>query len=164
MRKKYKRKSTLLTLVTSYEDCEIKVSKQRYMEITSAFMKFIANKLLDGASVVLPYKMGTIDVIGRKPKVKIVNGEIKGLSPDWKSTLQLWKDDPEAKTEKRKLYHFNDHTGGIRYKFAWLVKNVPLRNKNIMTFIAVRNNKRTLWKKIVNEHKEYRIVELKNEK
>lgn len=153
----YKRRPTLLTLITSHEDCTIEVDKKEYLKITEGFMKFISDKLLNGDEIVLPSSMGKINIIGKKQKIRIEDGIIKGLAPNWKETLKLWESNPEAKAKKQRVFHFNEHSRGIRYKFGWLTRNVPLRTKNLFTFIATRNNKRRLWKKIL-AGKEYILI------
>jgi hypothetical protein len=152
----YKRRETLLTLVTSYEDCPIEIEKRKYLNITEGFMKFIANKVIEGDDIALPSKMGILRVYGKKSNPVIKDGVITGLSPDWKNTLALWKSNSEAKQEKKMLYHFNEHTRGIRYKFSWVTTVISLRFKSLYSFRASRNNKRTLWKHILGGQ-EYRL-------
>jgi hypothetical protein len=152
----YKRRETLLTLVTSYEDCPIDIEKKKYLEITEGFMKFIANKVIEGDDIALPSKMGTLRVYGKKIIPIIKDGEICGLAPDWKSTLVEWEKNPQAKKEKKILYHFNEHTRGVRYKFSWLTSVISLRFKTLYSFKASRHNKRELWKHILNGQ-EYRV-------
>lgn len=153
----YKRRPVLLTLVTSYEDCPVDLPKQQYLEITEGFMKFIADKIVEGEEVNLPLSMGTIMITGRKQQIKTgENGEIRGLAPDWKSTLALWKKDEDAKEKKKMIYHFNEHSRGIRYKFSWHTQNVSLRMKNVFSFYATREHKRKVWKSVCGG-KEYRI-------
>jgi len=158
MSKRYVRRESLLTLVTSYNDCKVKINKKRYMEITTAFMKFIAKKILNGEIVHLPVRMGTLTIIGRKQIPKIEGNMVKGLATDWKSTLALWERDPKAKEEKKRIYFFNEHSNGVRYKIGWLKKDATLFDKNIMFFSAVRDLKRSIWRKIVDEKKEYQIL------
>jgi hypothetical protein len=155
----YKRRPGLLTLVTSYNDCKVSVTKKEYLSITEGFMKFLSDKMIDSSEMVnLPSTMGILGVVGKKQKIKTdENGNIKGLAPDWKSTLELWKENPKAKEKKEIIYFFNEHSGGIRYKFGWLKAKVPLRMKNLYMFIASRNNKRRLWKQILNK-REYQII------
>lgn len=155
---KYIRRPELLTLVTSYDDCSVDISKDEYLKITSGFMKFIADKIVDGDEVILPMGMGTIMVTGRKQDLKVdEDGNIRGLAPDWRRTIKLWKDNPEAKKEKKMVYFFNEHTRGIIYKFSWYTLNIPLRFKKVFAFYAIRKNKRQVSDNIING-KEYRQI------
>ena len=159
---KYKRRPELLTLVTSYEDCPVDISKDDYLKITEGFMKFIASKVVSSKEVNLPASMGKLAVVGKKTKFEVQeDGFIKGLAPDWKKTIALWSEDAEAKMNKQVIYHFNDHTRGIRYKFTWFKKNIPLRIKSLMVFKPARVNTRAVWKNILNGI-EYIIVNNKD--
>ena len=116
------------TLVDTYADCPVEVSKKRYIEICKAFFKFLMQKVLDGESVTLPGRLGKIEITGKKVKPIIgKDGQIKGLAPDWVNTKKLWDSNPEAKEKKTIVYHFNEHSNGIRYKFRWnkATMNVP---------------------------------------
>ena len=152
----YHRRPTLLTLTTSYEDCKIEIDKIEYLKITEGFMQFMANKIIAGEEVNLPLSMGAILIAGRKANVRIEDGKIKGLAPNWKETMALWERDKQAKKEKKLIYHFNEHSRGIRYKFSWLTQNVPLRMKHIFAFKATRAHTRAVWKQVL-DGKEYKI-------
>ena len=103
----YKRRPELLTLITSYEDCPIEISKQDYLTITEGFMKFISARMLDGLRVILPSSMGILYVFGRKQVIKMgEDGKARGLAPDWKSTKELWEKDSEAKKNKTIIKFF----------------------------------------------------------
>jgi hypothetical protein len=147
----YKRRPTLLSLTTSHKDCPIDISKREYLDITEGFMKFISDKIIEGERVNLPSSMGIIEVRGRKQEITIDGDMIKGLAPNWKETLKLWEKDEEAKKKKTRIFHFNEHSRGIRYKFIWINIRVPIRTKQIFRFIATRKNKRRLWKEILNK-------------
>ena len=86
----------------------------------------------------------------------IEDGEIKGLAPDWVKTKQLWDSDTEAKENKQLVYHFNEETNGIRYKFSWSKNRVLVSNKTLYNLRMTRSNKREL-SKLVREGKEYLI-------
>ena len=134
------------------------ISRKEYLSITQDFMKFIASKLLEKGEVVLPERLGKLQIQGRKSKIKIdENNKIKGLSPDWGKTRELWDSDPIAKKDKLIVYHFNEDTNGVRYKFLWSKRNVLLQNKTLYNLQFSRENKRNLAKKI-KEGKEYLIV------
>ena len=156
----YKRRSELKSLVTSYKDCPVKIKKQEYVKIVKGFMNFIMDKIHEGETVSLPAGMGQIEIVGQKKRVTVdEDGQIYGLSTDWVKTFKLWNDNPEAKIKKKRIYHFNEHSKGIRYRFAWTKNRVPMGfySKKPYTFIPSRKNKRRLWKSIIDDHKEYRV-------
>ena len=141
---------------TSYEDCEVDISYKDFIKLNRGFMMFIKNKILDGESVVLPVKSGKIEIIGKKVKPLLIDGKLSGLAPDWVSTKELWKKDPEAKKNKKLIYHFNEHTNGIRYSIHWYKLYTGARYRSLYAFYAVRTFKREIWKRIMGG-KEYRL-------
>lgn len=132
------------------------VSKPVYSKICREYLKFLSTRLLLDGEVKLPERMGTLQIQGKRPKVKVEDGKIKGLSPDWRSTLDLWESDPQAKEEKKLIYHFNEDTDGVRYKYHWSKKNVLVQNKYLYSLKMCRTNKRALASQI-KQGKEYKI-------
>jgi hypothetical protein len=128
----------------------------QYVQIINQFMKFLINKLFEKGQVTLPEKLGTLQIIGKKVKVKIEDGQIKGLAPDWVKTKELWESDEEAKNNKQLVYHFNEQTNGIRYRFFWSKNRVLVSNKTLYNIKMTRTNKRTL-SQLVKNGKEYII-------
>ncbi len=157
---KYKRRETLKTLYTSYEDCPIEIAKEEYIDIVTGFMKFISEKVIAGESVTLPKKTGILRVTGKKMKPKMnEDGFLKGVVTNWKETILLWKRNSEAKKKKKRIYFLNEHTNGIRYKIQWLIGFSTLDNKNIYRFAASRTTSRAIGKEILVNKKEYKIIE-----
>ena len=101
-------------------------------------------------------QLGKLSIYGKKVKVKVEDGQIKGLAPDWVKTKELWESDKEAKKNKQLVYHFNEETNGIRYKFSWSKNRVLVSNKTLYNLRMTRTNKREL-SKLVKEGKEYLI-------
>lgn len=147
------RDSYILYKSISKEPLEV----SRYIEITNLFMKFLSNKLLEKGSIIIPERLGNLSIIGKKIKVRIEEGKIKGLAPDWVKTKELWEEDSQAKLEKQLVYHFNENTNGIRYKYSWSKNRVLVTNKTLYNLKMTRENKRAL-SKLVTEGKEYLIV------
>jgi hypothetical protein len=138
----------------SMSDNPINISQ--YVQIINQFMKFIINRLFEKGQIFLPEKLGTLQVIGKKVKVKIEDGQIKGLAPDWVKTKELWESDDEAKKNKQLVYHFNEQTNGVRYRFFWSKNRVLVLNKTLYNLKMTRTNKRTL-SQLVKGGKEYLI-------
>ena len=133
------------------------VDKSIYLQITNQFMKFLSSKLLSQGEINIPERLGKLSIYGKKVKVKVEDGQIKGLAPDWVKTKELWESDKEAKNKKQLVYHFNEETNGIRYKFTWSKNRVLVSNKTLYNLRMTRSNKREL-SKLVREGKEYLIV------
>ena len=133
------------------------INISEYVQIINQFMKFLILKLLSTGEIILPERLGRLSIFGKKVNVRIEDGEIKGLAPDWVKTKQLWDSDEEAKNNKQLVYHFNEETNGIRYKFFWSKNRVLVSNKTLYNLRMTRSNKREL-SKLVREGKEYLIV------
>ena len=132
------------------------INISEYVQIINQFMKFLILKLLSIGEIILPERLGRLSIFGKKVNVRIEDGEIKGLAPDWVKTKQLWDSDEEAKNNKQLVYHFNEETNGIRYKFSWSKNRVLVSNKTLYNLRMTRSNKREL-SKLVREGKEYLI-------
>ena len=128
----------------------------QYVQITNNFMKFLITKLLITGEINIPERLGKLSIFGKKVNVRIEDGEIKGLAPDWVKTKELWDSDPIAKQNKQLVYHFNEETNGIRYKFSWSKNRVLVSNKTLYNLRMTRSNKREL-SKLVREGKEYLV-------
>ena len=132
------------------------INISEYVQIINQFMKFLILKLLSPGEIILPERLGRLSIFGKKVNVRIEDGEIKGLAPDWVKTKQLWDSDEVAKSNKQLVYHFNEETNGIRYKFSWSKNRVLVSNKTLYNLRMTRSNKREL-SKLVREGKEYLI-------
>lgn len=132
------------------------VTKPLFLKIANHFMQFLVDKLFKIGEITLPERLGKITITGKKTKIKIEDGVIKGLAPDWVETKKLWEEDEEAKATKQLVYHFNENTNGVRYKFSWIKSRVLVSNKTFYNLIMTRKNKRDLSQEIKNG-KEYLI-------
>ena len=132
------------------------INISQYVQIINHFMKFLSSKLLSTGEINIPERLGKLSIFGKKVNIRIENGEIKGLAPDWVKTKQLWESDEEAKNNKQLVYHFNEETNGIRYKFAWSKNRVLVSNKTLYNLRMTRSNKREL-SRLVKNNKEYLI-------
>ena len=132
------------------------INISQYVQIINHFMKFLSSKLLSTGEINIPERLGKLSIFGKKVNVRIEDGEIKGLAPDWVKTKQLWESDEEAKNNKQLVYHFNEETNGIRYKFFWSKNRVLVSNKTLYNLRMTRSNKREL-SRLVREGKEYLI-------
>ena len=127
-----------------------------YISICNNYNKFLMNKVFEGFEVTIPSRLGTLQILGTKQKIEFrENGEPK-LPPDWKKTKELWDRCPECKEKGQRVFHTNDHTGGVRYRLAWSKKRVLTKNKSFYSFRLTRTNKREIYTKVLNG-KEYFI-------
>ena len=124
------------------------VDIKTYIKLAADYNKFLINKVLQGFEVMLPMRMGTLCIIGRKQNVRLEDGKVVGLAPDWVKTKQLWEKSIEAKKNKKLIYHTNSHTDNIRYKYFWSKSKVLVENKTLYALRMTRENKRNVHKRI----------------
>lgn len=136
------------------------VSKSDYVKIASAFIKYIMYRVIHcGDTIILPFKTGFLEVLGRKQKISFdEDGNVKGLSPNWKKTKELYDKCPECKERKQIVYNMNEHSDGIRYSFNWGLRDILLKNKSYYVLKMSRANKRDLYKTILSG-KEYQLAQ-----
>jgi len=132
------------------------VSVSVYLSIINGFMQFLMGKLFIRGEIQLPERLGKLQIVGKKVNVRIEDGKIKGLAPDWAETKKLWDEDSKAKKEKQLVYHFNEETNGIRYRFFWSKARALVANKTLYNLKLTRTNKRIL-SSLIKDGKEYLI-------
>ncbi len=79
-----------------------KVGRSKFSEIIIHIHTQMAEKLSLGEEIILPLRMGKLEVRKHKSYVRINDkGETVVNKPiDWKSTLDLWKQDAECRNKK----------------------------------------------------------------
>lgn len=120
------------------------IDREKFNDIVDSYSKFMMDKVCEGHLIFLPCRFGTLQIVGRKQQVRIVDNKIKGLAPDWVRTKKLWDENPKAKEEKKLLYHENPNEDGYRFRFAWSKRNVFITNKNFYSLRVSRKNKRVV--------------------
>lgn len=131
---------------------------KRNIEIANNFNKFLMEKVFEGFEVVLPARLGVLSVVGTKQEIKFDSEGNPMLPPDWVKTKALWEKSPEAKEQKKLVYHTNSHTGGVRYKIFWSKRRVLVTNKNLYSLRFTRTNKRRVHEEITKNKKEYFVT------
>lgn len=121
------------------------VAVKEYAKVVNDFNKFIMANVFAGETVKLPARMGTISIKGKKTKIKFdEDGRLKGFAPDYQATKELWAKCPECEENKQLVFHLNEHTNGVRYKFFWSKDRMAVENKTFYTLVFTRTNKRFL--------------------
>lgn len=121
---------------------DYKVNRRVFRNIISDYFKFLASEIIDeGKEVTLPSRLGTIQVIKKKP----LKFERKNLAVDFKTTNELGK----------VILHLNEHTSGYRYRFRWRKQGLLTRNGSMYQLIMSRGNKRGMAHNIKVLRKDY---------
>ena len=140
------RESYKLYKATVENPVDIKI----YLVLAAEYNQFLIDKVLEGKEVTLPSRMGTLSIVGKEQQIKFdKDGKMTGLAPDWVGTKKLWESNPAAAKAKKLVYHVNDHTQNVRYKYLWSKKNVLVENKTLYSLRLTRTNKRAVHAKIV---------------
>lgn len=140
------------------EKSENPIPIKEYCKVVNDFNKFIMATVFSGEEILLPSRLGSLAIKGRKSKVTVTeSGRLKGLTPDFKATNDLWEKCSECKERKQIVYHLNEHTNGIRYRFFWSRNRVLVTNKTFYSMIFTRTNKRFITELVVKRGKEYYI-------
>jgi len=123
---------------------KIKIDFATYRKILDLFHKGIVKAIVeDGFQWSLPKYFGLLFVIGRV--LNQVPGETRVLNVDWKTTMQYWEDDPEAKKEKKLVPYDNWHTDGTVFR-AWWRRTYNTRQVKIIKFQPAHSFKQSLFK------------------
>lgn len=134
-----------------------------YLKVVLGFIKYMMGKVFDGYDVKLSVgnSLGIIGVRGTKDKPKLDEfGNIVGLATDWKATNELRKIDEKAREEKTRVYHFNEHTAGVRYRLVWFRGGTKVPNSGLYSLEftkGLNGNKRTM-SRMVKQGKEYLVT------
>lgn len=135
---------TLKSIYKAYkEGCvgESQLSYKQYSSILNEFNKALVQEILyDSAEVKLPCNLGTLRI--RKRKIDL--SKANKLRPNWEETKKLWDSNPEAKENKKLVYHLNEHRDGYKYKIYWDKKGSKVRNKSYYFFKPSRDFSREL--------------------
>lgn len=131
------------------------VTVELYLKIVEGFLKHLLSSLFSGKDIRIPERLGIMEITGKKvvPWVD-VDGKIRGACIDKGGTKKLHETDPEAKANNTLLYHFNEHTNGVRYSLKWVKKDVNIKYKFNYYFRMSRANKRTT-PKVIKEGVEF---------
>jgi nucleoid DNA-binding protein len=153
--------SNILASYKHYKKAEknTQVDRKNFCKIVNAFNKHIMEFVFEGHTVKLPEKMGTLSVVGKKivPRYNEELERIDNQAVDYKETKKLWAKCPECKENKKVVYHLNEHTNNVRYRFFWSKEKMIVENKFFYTMVFTRGNKRHL-SQLIQNGKEYYVI------
>ena len=119
-------------------DCE-------YLKIIRLINNSLRDKLINGDDVVLPERMGRLEVRKKSPTTKFKNGKLITSRPvDWNATLKLWYEYPNLKNKKQLVRQEVDYIFKVYYNRNKALYN----NKSFYDFSTNRDIKLGLKKNI----------------
>jgi hypothetical protein len=125
------------------EDSPYDIPYSVYVTITTSYIKKLIQRVFKGFKVILPYRLGAIQIV--KKKMYFKSQLTKGKGIDWAATNKYGK----------VIHHLNEHSGGYKYLFYWDRTNARLKYINSYRFIPTRTLKRTLAKLIKIDKQDY---------
>ena len=133
-----------------------KIKRRVYLYLMRDFFKFLRDMLInEGIRFILPYRMGSLQVVGVKDKPKVYgDGKIFGVAINWQETRKLWKEKPELKN-KEYVYYTNTHSDGYRFKMFWSKKGVIIHTKGVYVFKLSRQNRKKIYLNIISGNDKY---------
>src|SRR6478736_8187573 len=130
------------------EHPHIRIGIEKFRQILYTFSFKVRDYILEtGEEVRLPHGMGVLTV-GRK-KTRRLSKDNKIILPvDWVETLKRGK----------KVYNFNDHTEGWKYKWRWEKNKALFRYSALWSFKPSRTTSRRLAEYLKKPNSKYYMI------
>ena len=117
----------------------------QYLQIIRRINDQLRQSLINGKDVLLPEKMGRLELRKVASSIKFVNGKLKTNLPiNWDATLKLWYDDSISKNKKQLVRQDVDFIFRVLYN----VNKAKYENKTFYEFYTNRDIKLGLKKNI----------------
>lgn len=123
------------------------LTESQYYHIIRTINNALREQLINGNDVILPYKLGKIEIRKYKNVIEFKDGKLKTDRPiDWNSTLKLWYDNPICREKKQLIRFENNETFMVHYD----KRKAVFKNKDFYEFDANRYVKIGLKKNILS--------------
>lgn len=114
----------------------------KYRQIVTEFFQHLRDMLLEESRKVrLPYRLGTIQIVKKRPK----HLDARSLRIDYQATKQF----------NKLIFLTNEHSDFFKYRIHWSKINVIVPNKSKYQLTMTRANKRHLAQLIKNKIHDY---------
>lgn len=124
------------------------VTEHEFYSIVRQVNNLLAEVILSGGDIVLPHRLGTIELRKYDTRISICNGKVvTNLPIDWDRTLKLWSEDEEAYKERTLVKMEEKET----FKVFYNKRTANYENKSFMQFEVNRDLKRRLKQRIKNK-------------
>lgn len=121
------------------------VTEHEFYSIVRQVNNLLAENILSGGDIVLPHRLGTIELRKYDTRISICNGKlITNLPIDWDRTLKLWSEDEKAYKERTLVKMEEKET----FKVFYNKRIANYENKSFMQFEVNRDLKRRLKQRI----------------
>lgn len=127
-----------------YRESETKythVNRLQYGIIIRSINKLLGEALINGEDILLPHRLGRIEIRKYKPSISLNNGKVKTTLPiDWNRTLKLWYEDKESYKNKTLIKVENKEVFRVYYNRV----KAEFENKSFYRFNINRELKNKL--------------------
>lgn len=121
------------------------VTEHEFYTIIRQVNNLLADNLVNGEDIVLPQRMGTIELRKYDSSITFKDGKlVTNLPIDWDRTLKLWSEDEEAYKERTLIKMEEQEI----FKVFYNKSRANYENKSFMQFEVNRDLKRRLKQKI----------------
>lgn len=121
------------------------LTDSEYLKIIRSINNILREYLIEGKDIVLPEKMGRLELRKRNNTIKFIDGKIKtNLPVNWDATLKLWYENPICRQNKQLVRQETSNTFKVHYNKNKAVYN----NKGFYEFSTNRDIKLGLKKNI----------------
>ena len=125
-----------------------KIKSSEFYKIIEEFNQEVVHKMIyEAFKFQMPGRLSSIWVRKRKTKLKLDKKDkldTTHLHIDYAATKQLWKEDEEARNQKKVIFHLNEHFEGFYSRFFWNKFKCSIRNKQVYEFSPCRFAQRAL--------------------
>ena len=123
------------------------LSEHEFYSIIRKVNEYLADSLLRGHDIVLPHKMGRIEVKKYEARITLEGNKVKTNLPiDWDRTLKLWYEDEESYKNKTLIKMEEKEI----FKVCYNKLKADFNNKSFYQFDINRDLKRRLKQQIKN--------------
>lgn len=132
------------------------VDLKKFHRVISEFNKRIVDAIINDGLEYTPVASQLCFCIRKMTKkIEIINNKLVNKNPiDWKTTLDLWKENPEAKEKKLLIKHLNNHTSKYIFRIKIIKCGYSYSNKKYYRFRPCRGFQRALAKRIFDPNKD----------
>lgn len=131
-----------------YTGTEFELPQKEYNRLLNLLLLKMHDTLLNGEPIILPNRLGTLELRKFQPKLYMEEGKLINTLPiDWKATKELWSND-EAASSKKTLVRINTP---FVFKLFYNKKNAIMPRRREYKFKFKRGLKRSLVPKIKQE-------------
>jgi len=121
------------------------LTEHEFYSIVRRVSSYLAKELIEGNDVILPCRMGKLEVRKYAPNIKFQDGKLATTLPvNWDATLKLWFEDKESYDGKVLIYEEPKEIFRVLYN----VYDANYNNKSFYEFKINRDIKQGLKNKI----------------